>query len=165
MSISSISGVIKDTASLKIPIYNNDGSISGYRTLTQEDFKLVSDNVGLIVTSLADALGNAYDKNQKVFRGNRTKKVIKAVKGVSNILDNIANGIIALSNLEIPKYKEDGSLATGTTKLQMKTIQGLGKNVEMIITSFCGALTSAYEKNEELFKEFRLRKVLKAKSR
>ena len=162
MSISSISGVIKDTASLKIPIYNNDGSISGYRKLTQEDFKLVSDNVGLIVTSLADALGNAYDKNQKVFRGNRTKKVIKAVKGVSNILDNIANGIIALSNLEIPAYKEDGSLASGTTKLQMKTIQGLSKNVEMIITSFCGALTSAYEKNEELFKEFRLRKVLKA---
>ncbi len=161
-SLSAISGVVKDTASLKIPIYNNDGSISGYRQLNPEDFKLVSDNVGLIVTSLADALGNAYDNNKKVFKGDKAKRVIKAVKGISNVLDNIANGIVSLSKLEIPKYNEDGTLATGTTKLEITSIKGFSKNVELIITSFCGALDSAYKNNKDLFKWNKATKVLKA---
>lgn len=161
-SISSISEVVKDTASLKIPIYNNDGSISGYRQLTEEDFKLVSDNVGTIVTSLANAIGDAYDNNKKLFDSNKSKKVIKAVKGISDILYNIAGGIVALANLEIPKYNEDGTLASGTTKLEITSITGLSTNVERIITSFCGALGKAYDDNEDLFKGVRVRKILKA---
>ena len=161
-SISSISEVVKDTASLKIPIYNNDGSISGYRQLTEEDFKLVSDNVGTIVTSLANAIGDAYDNNKKLFDGNKSKKVIKAVKGISDILYNIAGGIVALAKLEIPKYNEDGTLASGTTKLEITSITGLSTNIERIITSFCGALGKAYDDNEDLFKGVRVRKILKA---
>lgn len=161
-SISSISEVVKDTASLKIPIYNEAGAISGYRQLTPEDFTLVSDNVGTIVTSLAGALGDTYDKNPELFKGNKAKKVIKAVKGISDILDNIAGGIVALANLEIPKYNEDGTLAGGTTKLEMTTIKGLGENVNMIVTSFCGSLSKVYNENKELFTGFKSTKVLKA---
>lgn len=160
-SISSISGVVKDTASLKIPIYSEDGSIAGYRQLKEEDFKLVSDNVGMIVTSLSDALGNAYDNNKELFKGNKSRKVIKAVKGISDILNNIATGISAISKLEIPKYDNDGKIS-GTTKLEITSITALTKNVELIITSLCGALGSAYDNNQELFKGVRATKVLHA---
>ena len=108
-SISSISGVIKDTASLKIPIYNNDGSISGYRQLRQEDFKLVSDNVGIIVTSLADALGSAYDNNQKMFSGNKSKKVVKTLKGVSDVINTFTDAIVKFANFEYPQYDKNGN--------------------------------------------------------
>ena len=160
-SISSISGVVKDTASLKIPIYSEDGSIAGYRQLKEEDFKLVSDNVGMIVTSLADALGNAYDNNKELFKGNKSRKVINAVKGISNILTNLANGISAISKLEIPKYDDNGTI-TGTTKLEITSVTALTKNVELIITSLCGALGSAYDNNKELFKGLKATKVLHA---
>ena len=160
-SISSISGVVKDTASLKIPIYSEDGSIAGYRQLKEEDFKLVSDNVGMIVTSLADALGNAYDNNKELFKGNKSRKVINAVKGISNILTNLANGISAISKLEIPKYDDNGTI-TGTTKLEITSVTALTKNVELIITSLCGALGSAYDNNQELFKGLKATKVLHA---
>ena len=160
-SISSISGVVKDTASLKIPIYSEDGSIAGYRQLKEEDFKLVSDNVGMIVTSLSDALGKAYDNNKELFKGNKSRKVIKAVKGISEILTNIASGISAISKLEIPAYNDNGTI-TGTTKLEITSVTALTKNVELIITSLCGALGSAYDNNQELFKGVRATKVLHA---
>ena len=160
-SISSISGVVKDTASLKIPIYSEDGSIAGYRQLKEEDFKLVSDNIGMIVTSLSDALGKAYDNNKELFKGNKSRKVIKTVKGISEILTNIADGISAISKLEIPKYNDNGTI-TGTTKLEITSVTALTKNVGLIITSLCGALGTAYDNNQELFKGLKATKVLHA---
>ena len=160
-SISSIAEVVKDTASLKIPIYSEDGSIAGYRQLKEEDFELVYNNVGMIVTSLVYALGNAYDNNKELFKGNKSRKVINAVKGISNILTNLANGISAISKLEIPKYDDNGTI-TGTTKLEITSVTALTKNVELIITSLCGALGSAYDNNQELFKGLKATKVLHA---
>ena len=160
-SISSIAEVVKDTASLKIPIYSEDGSIAGYRQLKEEDFELVYNNVGMIVTSLAYALGNAYNNNKELFKGNKSRKVIKAVKGISEILTNIASGISAISKLEIPKYDDNGTI-TGTTKLEITSVTALTKNVELIITSLCGALGSAYDNNKELFKGLKATKVLHA---
>ena len=160
-SISSISGVVKDTASLKIPIYSEDGSIAGYRQLKEEDFELVYNNVGMIVTSLVYALSNAYNNNKELFKGNKSRKVIKAVKGISEILTNLATGISAISKLEIPKYDDNGTI-TGTTKLEITSVTALTKNVELIITSLCGALGSAYDNNQELFKGLKATKVLHA---
>ena len=160
-SISSISGVVKDTASLKIPIYSEDGSIAGYRQLKEEDFELVYNNVGMIVTSLVYALSNAYNNNKELFKGNKSRKVIKTVKGISEILTNLATGISAISKLEIPKYDDNGTI-TGTTKLEITSVTALTKNVELIITSLCGALGSAYDNNQELFKGLKATKVLHA---
>ena len=160
-SISSIAEVVKDTASLKIPIYSEDGSIAGYRQLKEEDFELVYNNVGMIVTSLVYALSNAYNNNKELFKGNKSRKVIKAVKGISEILTNLATGISAISKLEIPKYNDDGTIS-GTTKLEITSVTALTKNVELIITSLCGALGSAYDNNQELFKGLKATKVLHA---
>ena len=147
-SISSISGVIKDTASLKIPIYKNDGSISGYRQLTNEDFKLVSDNVGIIVTSLADALGNAYDNNQKLFIGNRSKKVIKALKGVSDIINKFTDVIVKFANSEYPQYDENGNPTGKKVHINDTIINQMKGSIETLITAVLGSISEIYANPE-----------------
>lgn len=147
-SISSISGVIKDTASLKIPIYNNDGSISGYRQLTNEDFKLVYDNVGIIVTSLADALGNAYDNNQKLFIGNRSKKVIKALKGVSDIVNKFTDVIVKFANSEYPQYDENGNPTGKKVHINDTIIGQMKGSIETLITAVLGSISEIYANPE-----------------
>ena len=152
-SISSISEVIKDTASLKIPIYNNDGSISGYRQLTNEDFKMVYDNVGIIVTSLADALGNAYDNNQTLFIGNRSKKVIKALKGVSDIVNKFTDVIVKFANSEYQQYDENGNPTGKKVHINDTIINQMKGSIETLITAVLGSISEIYAdpKTQTLF--------------
>ena len=66
--------------------------------MKNEDFKLVSDNVGLIVTSLADALGKAYDNNKELFNGNKTKKVFNTLKGIIENINSINDTVKLLTS-------------------------------------------------------------------
>jgi hypothetical protein len=52
-AISAISESVADAASLTIPIYNGTKKI-GYRKLNKQDFKLASENISLIVTTLGN---------------------------------------------------------------------------------------------------------------
>lgn len=148
-SISSISGVIKDTASLKIPIYNTDGSISGYRQLTQKDFELVSDNVGIIVTSLADALSKTYDNNPKLFKDNKTIKVVlKALKGVSDVINKFTDVIVKFANSEYPQYDENGNPTGKKVHINDTIINQMKGSIEALITAVLGSISEIYAKPE-----------------
>ena len=147
-AISSISEVVKDTASLKIPIYNEDGSISGYRQLNENDFKLVGDNVGLIVTSLAKALGNAYDNNKQLFNGNTSRKVLKAVKGVSDVINRFTDTIIKFANSEFPEYDKNGNPTGKKVHINDTIINQMKSSIETLITAVLGSISEIYAKPE-----------------
>ena len=147
-SISSISEVVKDTASLKIPIYKEDGSISGYRQLNDNDFKLVSDNVGIIVTSLAKALGNAYDNNKQLFNGNTSRKVLKAVKGVSDVINQFTDTIIKFANSEFTEYDKNGNPTGKKVHINDTIINQMKSSIETLITAVLGSISEIYAKPE-----------------
>lgn len=147
-SISSISEVVKDIASLKIPIYKEDGSISGYRQLNDNDFKLVSDNIGIIVTSLAKALGNAYDNNKQLFNGNTSRKVLKAVKGVSDVINRFTDAIIKFANSEYPEYDKNGNPTGKKVHINDAVINQMKSSIETLITAVLGSISEIYAKPE-----------------
>ena len=164
-SISSISEVVKDTASLKIPIYNENGSISGYRQLKPEDFDLVTTNVGTIVTSLADALSKAYNKNHKLFKDNKTIKVVlKALKGVSDVINKFTDVIVKFAKSEFPEYDANGNPTGKKVHINDTIIGQMKGSIETLITAVLGSISEIYAKPEtqELFKGRNLKNATNA---
>ena len=144
-SISSISEVIKDTASLKIPIYDDNGSRTGYRQLKPEDFALVTDNVGTIVTSLADALSKAYANNPKLFKDNKTIKVVlKALKGVSDVINKFTDVIVKFAKSEFPEYDANGNPTGKTVHINDTIISQMKGSIETLITAVLGSISEIY---------------------
>ena len=153
-SISSISEVVKDTASLKIPIYDDNGSITGYRQLKPEDFALVTDNVGTIVTSLADALSKAYNNNPKLFKDNKTIKVVlKALKGVSDVINKFTDVIVKFAKSEFPEYDVNGNPTGKTVHINDTIIGQMKGSIETLITAVLGSISEIYAdpKTQKLF--------------
>ena len=144
-SISSISEVVKDTASLKIPIYNENGSISGYRQLNKTDFDLVTTNVATIVTSLADALSKAYANNPKLFKDNKTIKVVlKALKGVSDVINKFTDVIVKFAKSEFPEYDANGNPTGKTVHINDTIIGQMKGSIETLITAVLGSISEIY---------------------
>ena len=144
-SISSISEVVKDTASLKIPIYNENGSISGYRQLNKTDFDLVTVNVATIVTSLADALSKAYANNPKLFKDNKTIKVVlKALKGVSDVINKFTDVIVKFAKSEFPEYDVNGNPTGKTVHINDTIISQMKGSIETLITAVLGSISEIY---------------------
>ena len=144
-SISSISEVVKDTASLKIPIYNENGSISGYRQLNKTDFDLVTVNVATIVTSLANALSKAYNNNPKLFKDNKTIKVVlKALKGVSDVINKFTDVIVKFAKFEFPEYDTNGNPTGKTVHINDTIISQMKGSIETLITAVLGSISEIY---------------------
>jgi hypothetical protein len=68
-AISNISAGVQEMASLKIPIYEGTKTV-GYRQLNNNDFKLASRNISLIVSTLGDTMITLYNTRPDIFKPN-----------------------------------------------------------------------------------------------
>ena len=110
-----------------------------------EDFALVTDNVGTIVTSLADALSKAYDNNPKLFKDNKTIKVVlKALKGVSDVINKFTDVIVKFAKFEFPEYDANGNPTGKTVHINDTIISQMKGSIETLITAVLGSISEIY---------------------
>ena len=154
--ISSISAGIKDYADLRIPIYDENGKLTGYRSMGPMDFMTASLNIGIVITTLANALIQTYNKNPKIFTDPSTwhtnadktpmGMVTKALGGVGTLIKDAALGIkeVAAMNLDEKTLIElggDPNIETDTGKV--------GKIVSILASS----IMATYEANPDIFED------------
>ena len=154
--ISSISAGIKDYADLRIPIYDENGKLTGYRSMGPMDFMTASLNIGIVITTLANALIKTYNDNPKMFTDPSTwhtnadktpmGMVTKALGGVGTLIKDAALGIkeVAAMNLDEKTLIELGG------DPNVKTDNG---KVGKIVSILASSIIATYEANPDIFED------------
>lgn len=155
--ISEISMGIHDMAELKIPVYVN-GRKAGYRQMNDNDFKLASDNIGKIITTIGTAICKIYDEDPNdMFKdqswissltgkqdasNNKFSIVIRSCMGLGKLISYTAKGLKDVADFRIPIYK--GNQVVGYHTLQSTDLTQVGDNVKAIITCLAQGVINAY---------------------
>ena len=155
--VSEISMGIHDMAELKIPVYVN-GRNAGYRQMNDNDFKLASDNIGKIITTIGTAICKIYNEDPNdMFKdqswiasltgkqdasNNKFSIVIRSCMGLGKLISSTAKGLKDVADFRIPIYK--GNQVVGYHTLQSTDLTQVGDNVKAIITCLAQGVINAY---------------------
>lgn len=159
--ISGFSNGLQSYAKLLVPTkWNKDGAAVAYTKLTDADIQMAAVNIGIVMTTMATAVWDAYNNFQegKDVEGNPIgmkpediKKVIEGFKPISDIVANTATGLQAYTTLMIPdKWDKDGK-PIHFTKLPDDFFDKAAINIGTIILTTAWALQNLYKKNTDLF--------------
>lgn len=149
-SVRDVGGVLVDLAKgihsmaeLKFPEYGPDGKITGYFTLSDDKFVMVSNNIKRIITSIAGTLIEVgkMDQGGGWFSKSDAEKGKAAIQGVGGDLAGIAQFVQGVANLSFPKYDKDGK-EIGRVQISESDLAQGGK-VHMNIVNMLKAVTYA----------------------
>ena len=142
--IRNISNAICDMANLKVAqSWDKDGKPTSFRQLSDNDFKIASDNIHQIVTNMATAFQNAgttlasMDLKQII-------SVLIASKEMGTVIGNIAEGVGKMAQFQIPtEYNKEGKPISFRTLKQQDFI--LASNaVNTVIMTLANGIMQAY---------------------
>ena len=163
--ISGIAKAVKDVAELRMPIYNKDGKLAGYREMKPEDFTNAGTNINTIITTLAKSIIATYNANETKF-GDPSKwhtsadktpfgMTVKAMTGIGQLISGAAKAIQDVANLKIQDCDKNGNLIEGKYKIlkpEDLTPKGnIYKNTMAIMSVLPNAIMQTYNGHEELF--------------
>ena len=128
-----------------------------FRQLKEDDFKLAKDHISQVVTTVGEGLLEFYDSHRNwfgsgsiknavwsYFTGTPFENVISFSVGISEVIKNIADGIIALSSGSIPLYDQNGEI-TGYRGLNENDFKLAKDHIDKIITTVGTALMELAE--------------------
>lgn len=149
MMISKIAEGVKEMAELKVPIYKGLDKV-GYRSLNDNDFKLASDNIELIVRTLGDAVLRTYENapegmfdsgNFGNLIGQKTPfgRVVTSVTGLGKMISSIAKGVKDMAELRIPTY-DDAGKQIGNRPLTPADFIMAAANTQLIVACLGNAI-------------------------
>ena len=154
--ISSISAGIKDYADLRMPIYDENGKIVGHRPMGPLDFSNATNNIGIVLTTLSNALISTYKANPTMFTdpsswhtsADKTPigMVAKSLGGVGTLIKDAALGIkeVAAMNLDEKTLIELGG------DPNVKTDNG---KVGKIVSILADSILQTYNSNPKIFED------------
>ena len=163
--ISGIAKAVKDVAELRIPIYNKDGKLAGYREMKPEDFTNASTNIDTIITTLSKSIIGTYNKNKSMF-GDPSKwhtsadktpfgMTVKAMGGIDHLISGAVKAIQDVADLKIQAYDKNGNLIEGKYKIIKQGDLGskgrIYKNVMAIMSVLPAAIMQTYNGHKEWF--------------
>ena len=107
----------------------------------------------MIITSFCGSLDSAYKNNEELFKGLRVRKILKALKGVSDVINNFTDAIVKFANSEYPQYDENGNPTGKKVHINDTIINQMKGSIETLITAVLGSISEIYSKPEtqELF--------------
>lgn len=163
--ISGIAKAVKDVAELRMPIYNKDGKLAGYREMKPEDFTNAGTNINTIITTLANSIIATYNANKPMF-GDPSKwhtsadktpfgMTVKAMTGIGQLISGAVKAIQDVANLKIQDCDKNGNLIEGKYKIlkpEDLTPKGnIYKNTMAIMSVLPAAIMQTYNGHKEWF--------------
>ena len=154
-TIASIAEGVKNFAELKVPIYgkNRKGElvITNYKTLADADFDTATKNIGTIITTLGNAIGEVVKNNPGIFDNENSPvaKAAEAIKLTGDTLNGVASVIAYYATGQFPilKYDKNGKLIPGATQtIGLNQIKAMQDRVNDIITALGYAIIRVYNK-------------------
>ena len=142
--IRNISNAICDMANLKVAqSWDKDGKPTSFRQLSDNDFKIASENIHQIVTNMATAFQNAgttlasMDLKQII-------SVLIASKEMGTVIGNIAEGVGKMAQFQVPtEYNKEGKPISFRNLKQQDFI--LASNaVNTVIMTLANGIMQAY---------------------
>ena len=142
--LGNIGSGVKSIATLQIPTkWDQNGKPIFYETLKPTDFANAGQAVGQIVTCIIDAL----NKESYIDNSDDIKKVLDSVLPVSELISDMADGIIKLSSGLVADEWNDPKnpgKATHYKKLTKVDYVRSGQAIAQIVTCITNALINAY---------------------
>ena len=140
--MSSLAKGVQDFADLRIPEYDANGKITGYRAMTDTDFTLAKENISKIISLMSDTL--AAKANDPAFESgllsdSPLQKVLSCTKDIGDVISSIASGIKSYAELKIPTYGADGK-PNGYSSISSQDFidasENIGKVVNILASTF-----------------------------
>ena len=155
--ITDISAGVKDFAELRMPIYDENGKIKGYREMTEQDFETAGKSIGQVVTCLGGALMNIYKEAPEMFTweligDNPFAMVSKSCATMGQLITDISDGIKDFAELRMPIYDNNGKIK-GYREMNTVDFINAGINVGLVITCLANAIMAVYNdpNNKDMF--------------
>lgn len=151
---------VKEYAAMKIPEYDSNGKIVGYRKFTDADFDSAARNIGLVITTLGNAIVSVYESDKhnmfapNLFGNTIFGRVINSSSKMGNMIAEIAKGVKEYASMTIPIYDEQTGEIKGYRQFGDNDFKQAAKNVGEIITCVGGAIVDIYQNDKKgLFKQ------------
>ena len=150
--ITNISAGVKDFAELKMPIYDDNGKIKGYRTMTDSDFKMAAKSVKSVITCLGYAMLDIYDENEEMFKwkligDNPFVSVTESCGTLGKLITDISAGVKDFADLKMPIYDDKGQIK-GYRSMTDKDFDMAAQSIEKVITCLGNAIIKIYNDNK-----------------
>ena len=164
--ISGIAKAIKDVSELKMPIYDDNGQLKGYREMTPADFESAATNINAIVTCLGNSIIDTHDAHPEMFTdpsswhtsADKTPfgMVVKAMTGIGGLISSMVKSIQDVANLKVPYVDpKTGQIVDGKyTQLKLDDISVNGdvyKKIMSITSVMPAAIMQVYGEHQEWF--------------
>ena len=145
--ITDISAGVKDFAELRMPIYDENGKIKGYREMNTADFINAGINIGLVLTCLANAIMAVYnDPNNKDMFTDPSNWHTSADKTPFGMVTKAMGGVGTLVKDGAAAIKEIADM-----KVDFKDLEGENGKVAKIVSILASSIMGVYNKRPELF--------------
>ena len=142
---------IKKYSELKIPQYDTQGKIIGYKSLIDNDFKNAGTNVGLIVSTLAESLSSTYKMNPEWFDEKMLTTILDSSRNMGEVIGVIAESVGAVASLSIPIAWDKSGKPINFKPMKPEDFTQAATNVKTIIKTLGDAMKTVYNDNTDMF--------------
>lgn len=149
--LSILSLALQDYASLKIATeWNSLGIATDYRMLTKNDFKNASENISIVMLTLAKAITQTYKSNDKLF-GNEGYGILFKVRELAitegKILSTLSEGLQSYAQLKIPVQWNESGKATMFRELNYNDFINAATNISAVMMIIANSIASVWTGN------------------
>ena len=159
--IANVSEGIAKMASLNIPIkWDEEGKPTEFRPINESDFKLAKENIGTVITTIAEGLMEMYDKHPNYFDegflgfgDSPFTKVVNGTTVITGIIANVSEGIANLASLSIPiKWNEEGK-PVEFRPMDASDFELAKDNIGVVVKTIAEGLMEMYDQHPDWFDE------------
>lgn len=159
--ISNIAGGISNMANMVITSYDEKGN-EHKRNANMADFALAAANTNFIVTFLAKTIMDVYDSHPDLFSScsnfgdmigfnPKFKNIVDTISALGTMMSNIAGGIQAFANNQVPVYGAGGKILT-YNKIEPGDYLKASETITELVTTMGDAIMNVYDMHPDWFK-------------
>ena len=159
--ISNIAGGVSNMANMVITSYDEKGN-EHKRNANMADFALAAANTNFIVTFLGKTIMDVYDSHPDLFSSGsqlgdtlgfnpKFKNIVDTISALGTMMSNIAGGIQAFANNQVPVYGLGGKILT-YKKIEPGDYLKAAETITKLVTTMGDAIMNVYDMHPDWFK-------------
>lgn len=159
--ISNIAGGVSNMANMVITSYDEKGN-EHKRNANMADFALAAANTNFIVTFLGKTIMDVYDSHPDLFSSGsefgdmigfnpKFKNIVDTISALGTMMSNIAGGIQAFANNQVPVYGVGGKILT-YKKIEPSDYSKAAETITELVTTMGDAIMNVYDMHPDWFK-------------